>query len=66
MSDDPAKRKYWRDRGYIPPSDLVSIKLMLHTFGQRPGETELEWRQRLADQAEACAAEADEDIEDES
>lgn len=61
MSDDAAKRKFWRDRGYIPPSDLVSIKLMLHTFAQRPGETELDWRQRLADQDEAIAAEAGED-----
>lgn len=62
MSDDQSKRKLWRNRGLVPPADLVSIKLMLHSFAQRPGETELEWRQRLADQDDAFADEADEDI----
>jgi hypothetical protein len=64
MPNDTDKRKFWRDRGYVPPSDLVSIKLMLHTFAQRPGETEHEWRQRLADQDEAFAVGPDEDIEE--
>lgn len=59
MPDDD--RKFWRERGSIPPQDLVAAELMLHTFCQRPGETELEWRQRLADQGEAFAKEADED-----
>ncbi len=63
MPDDDDKSRYWRGRGLIPPADLIALKLMLHTFAQRPGETEQEWRQRLADLDEAAAMEADEDDE---
>lgn len=63
MPDDDDRRRYWRERGLIAPADLVALKLMLHTFAQRPGETEQEWRQRLADQDEAAAMDTDEDDE---
>lgn len=65
MSDDDDRGRYWRERGLIAPSDLVAVKLMLHTFAQRPGETEAEWRQRLADQDEAFALNAEEDSDEE-
>lgn len=53
------RRSWFRKQGRAPPEDLDAIMTMLHTFGQRAGATEAEWRARLKRQDDEAMAEAD-------
>lgn len=55
------RRHWYHKQGRFPPEDVEAVLKMRHTFGQRDGETEAEWRSRLKRQDDEAMAKADED-----
>lgn len=53
------RRQWFHKQGRFPPEDVEAVLKMFHTFGQRDGETEAEWRSRLKRQNEEAMAKAD-------
>lgn len=53
------RRSWFRKQARLPPEDVEALLVMRHTFGQRAGETEAEWRARLLRQNDEYKAEAD-------
>ena len=53
------RRHWFRKQGRLPPEDVDAVITMMHTFGQRDGETEAEWRARLKQQDDDAMAKAD-------
>lgn len=53
------RRQWFHKQGRFPPEDVAAVLKMRHTFGQRDGETEAEWRARLKQQDDDAAAKAD-------
>lgn len=41
------RRQWFHKQGRFPPEDVEAVLKMRHTFGQRDGETEADWRTRL-------------------
>lgn len=54
------RRQWFHKQGRFPPEDVEAVLKMWHTFGQRDGETEAEWRARLKQQDDDAMAKADE------
>jgi hypothetical protein len=60
MAVDYRLRQHWYTKqGRVPPEKVEAIQRMLHRYGQRPGETATEYRERLDRQNAECRAEAD-------
>ncbi len=53
------RRHWFRKQGRLPPEDVDAVITMMHTFGQRDGETEEEFRARLKQQNDEYMAKAD-------
>lgn len=58
------RRQWFHKQGRFPPEDVEAVLKMRHTFGQRDGETEADWRTRLQRQDEEAMARADREEEE--
>lgn len=59
MTVDYRLQRRWLEARGRPAYDWREVAQMLHIFGQRAGETEPEWRERLKRQDEEFAATMD-------
>ena len=51
------RRQWYTKQGRLPPEKIKEILAMLHRTGQRPGETDIEFRARLDRQSAETQAE---------